>query len=441
MNIVSRLRVTALAIMATVAAVYPAATVAAVASKVYDLLIRPLISPDLTARGVFGANTLTGLIPTLYVALDTVAREFIGFIPSVARDANFSRAAKGQTITSFIAPPAVAADITPGVTAPNDGDQVFGSFPLTITKSRYVPVRWNGEEQLALAGGNGIGQASMLTQQFVQAFRTLANEMENDMAVTAYKAASRAVGTAGTAPFGVANDLTDFANAAGALDVNGAPIGDRHLIVNAAAMTNIRGKQSVLFKVNESGTSDLLRNGIIGRAEGFDIGYAPAIKAVVKGTGAAYVTSGTFAIGAVSIPLITGTGTVLAGDVVTFAGDTNKYVVGTGIAAPGTIVLNSPGLLQALGSGVAMTIGANFTPNIAFQRNGLILATRLPAVPVDINGNAQDMADDRMTMVDPFSGIAFEISLYRQYRQIKYEIGLAWGTGVTKSDFVINLLG
>lgn len=435
----SKVRFGVLALAASVAAALPMATVAAAAARVYEFGHGWVTS--IKPSYALGANTLTGLIPTLYAALDTVAREFIGFLPAVARDAQFARAAKGQVVTSFIAPPATAADVVPGVTAPNDGDQVFGSFPLTITKSRYVPVRWNGEEQLALNNGNGVGQGAMVVQQFAQAFRTLANEMEADMAMTAYKAASRATGTPGTAPFGVAGDLTDFSNPAQILDVNGAPMGDRAIIVNAAAMNNIRGKQSVLFKVNEAGSDDLLRRGTIGEAEGFRIGYAPAIKPVIKGTGASYVTSGTAAVGATSINLVTGTGTVLAGDVVTFAGDPNNYVVGTGTTGPGIITLNSPGLLQALGNGVAMTIGASFTPNIAFQRNGLILATRLPAVPVDINGVANDMADDRMTITDPFSGITFEVSLYRQYRQIKYEIAVAWGTGVTKSDFVALLRG
>ncbi|QHJ00108.1 P22 coat - protein 5 family protein [Xylophilus rhododendri] len=438
-NTLSKLRFGALALAASIAAVLPMTTYAAAVGRVYNALV--LQVTEAKQSFALGSNTLTGLIPTLYAALDTVAREFVGFIPAVARDNQLARAAKGQQVTSFIAPPATAADVVPGVTAPNDGDQVFGAFNLTISKSRYVPVRWNGEEQLALNNGNGVGQQAMIVQQFAQAFRTLTNEMEADMAMTAYKAASRSTGTPGTAPFGVAGDLTDFSNPAQILDVNGAPIGDRAMIVSAPAMNNLRGKQSVLFKVNEAGTDDLLRRGSIGEAEGFRIGYAPAIKQVVKGTGASYVTSGTYAAGATAITLATGTGTVLQGDQVTFAGDPNVYGVNTGLSAPGTLVLNSPGLQQALANGVAMTVGNSFMPNIAFQRNGLILATRLPAVPVDINGVANDMADDRMAITDPFSGITFEVSLYRQYRQIKYEIALAWGTGATKSDFVALLRG
>jgi hypothetical protein len=87
------------------------------------------------------ANTLTGLIPTLYESLDVIARELIGAIPAVTRDSQVARAAKGQTVSSFVAPAVTASDITPGVTAPNDGDQVLTNIPITITKSRYVPIR------------------------------------------------------------------------------------------------------------------------------------------------------------------------------------------------------------------------------------------------------------------------------------------------------------
>jgi len=78
------------------------------------------------------------------------------------------------------------------------------------------------------------------------------------------------------------------------------------------------------------------------------------------GTGSAYVVdngSG-YAVGEVSITLKTGSGTILAGDIVTFTGDANKYLVKTGIAAPGAITLEAPGLQASLADGVALTIGS-----------------------------------------------------------------------------------
>ncbi|HNB02475.1 MAG TPA: P22 coat - protein 5 family protein, partial [Nitrosomonas sp.] len=118
------------------------------------------------------ANTLTGLIPTLYNARDTVLRELVGLIPAVSSDMTYERAAVGQTVTSPVAPAATATDITPAVTPPNDGDQTIGSTSMTITKARRVPVRWNGEERLGV-DNNGAQFNIILRDQFAQAMRTL----------------------------------------------------------------------------------------------------------------------------------------------------------------------------------------------------------------------------------------------------------------------------
>ena len=386
------------------------------------------------------ANTLTNLIPTLYESLVVVSRELIGLIPAVTTDSTVDRAAKNQQVLSFATPAVTASDIVPGVTAPNDGDQVIASIPITITKSRYVPVRWNGEEQRGL-NANGAGAMKILRDQFSQAFRTLANEVEADLALTARLNASRSVGTAGVTPFGVANDLSDFALARQVLDDNGAPQFNLKYVAGSAAMANLRGKQTVLFKVNESGTEDLLRKGIIGEVGGLMIGNSAQIKSIpiAKGTGAAYTTNATgYAIGATVIGIITGTGTVLAGDTVTFAGDTNKYVVAVGTAAAGNITLAAPGLRQAIpAAATALTVGNAYVPNIALAQTAIVLATRLPAVPLDASGRPMDMADDRITVVDSVSGIAFEVSLYTQYRQIQYEIGLAWGQSAIKPEHIV----
>src|SRR5437870_3995591 len=114
-------------------------------------------------------------------------------------DASAARAAVGQQILSPIAPSAAAVDVTPGVTSPDQGDQIIGNLPLTIEKSRAVPFRWTGEEQRGV--NSGPGYAGIKSNQITQAFRTLCNEIEVYVGGKVYQGASRASGTAGAAPF------------------------------------------------------------------------------------------------------------------------------------------------------------------------------------------------------------------------------------------------
>jgi hypothetical protein len=271
--------------------------------------------------------------------------------------------------------------------------------------------------------------------------RTLVNEIEADLA-SLHVNASRAYGTAGTAPFGTANDLTDTAGALRILEENGAQGLDFQLVLGTAAMFNLRGKQSGLFHVNEAGREDMLRNGITDRLQNLALRQSAQVKRFVPGTGAAATTNTTgYAVGATTITLASaGTGAVLAGDVITFAGDVNKYVVATGdtdTSNGGTIVLQAPGLLQAIpASATAITVSPVANRNMFFARSAIALATRAPALP-----EQGDSAVDRMLVSDPLTGLTFEISMYAQYRQMQYEIALAWGCAAIKKEHIGILLG
>ena len=380
------------------------------------------------------ANTLTSLIPSLYASLDVVSRELVGAIPCASLDASVERAAVGQLVTSFMTPTASATNITPGVTPPNDGDQTIGNVQLSITKARRVPFRWNGEEQLGLRNG-GTNPAAVRNSQMTQAIRTLVNEMEADVVAAARLGASRAYGTAGTTPF--ASTLGDPAQVRKILDDNGAPLNDRCLIIDTTAGAALR-TLAQLTKANEAGSTLTLRDGELLNLHGFSIHESAGVTFNTKGTGSAYTTNTAgYAVGATDITLITGSGTIVAGDVITFAGDTNKYVVVTGIAAPGTVSIAAPGLRQAIStSAIAVTVGNSYTGNIAFSSSSLVLATRAPALP-----DGGDMAVDRMVITDPRSGISFEVAMYAQYRQMQYEVSACWGVKGIKNAHAAVLLG
>jgi hypothetical protein len=209
---------------------------------------------------------------------------------------------------------------------------------------------------------------------------------------------------------------------------------DLHLVLGTTASANLRGKQSSLFRVNEAGTDAQLRRGELGRLMNFALHETGQANAATAGTGASYVINGAQTVGTTSLPLITGSGTILAGDVVTIG--SFKYVVKTGIAAPGTIVINAPGLQAADLNGATVTVNATSTRNAAFARNSLLLATRTPDVPRD-----GDLAIDRMVITDPLTGISFELAIYPGFRMNVYFIGISWGVKMIKPEHSAVLLG
>lgn len=381
-------------------------------------------------------NTLDNLIPDLYEGLDTVSRELVGFIPSVMLDAGVARAAKDQVVRSPVAPAAAATDITPGVNPPDDGDQTIGNVPITISKSRRVPIRWNGEQERGV--NTGPGAANIRQMQIQQAFRTLTNEIESDLAGLHVKA-SRAHGTPGTTPFATAGDYTAASYTRKILVDNGSPESDMQLVIDTAAGANMRGKQA---DADKQGSDTLLRQGVLLDTGGMMIRESGQVKIHTAGDGSSATTNNAgYAVGATEITLASaGTGAILAGDVITFAGDSNQYVIASGdadVSGGGTITLAAPGLRQAIpASNTAITVVATSSRSMAFHRGAIVLATRQPALP-----EAGDSALDRTTIIDPRSGLAFEVSLYGQYRQMQWEIAVAWGQEMVKPEHAALLLG
>jgi P22 coat protein - gene protein 5 len=378
-------------------------------------------------------NTITGLMPTLYEALNVVSREMVGMIPAVSRDSQAERAALGQVVRSPIAAVNAPADVTPGNVSPATSGVTIGSVDVTITKSRQVSFGYNGEQSLGL----GASRNAIMRDQFAEAMRALANEIERDLAIEGYRNASRAHGTAGTAPFGTAGNLSDFAGVMRILEDNGAPKGDLQLALGSAAIANLRGLQSVLFRVNEAGSSDMLRDGMTDRVQGFALRNSAGVLPHVAGTGSGFLVNqaGGEAIGETVITADTGTGTILAGDIVTFAGDANAYAVNTALSG-GAFAIGAPGMRILAADNAAITVGASYTPNLAFDRRAIVLAARAPALP-----DGGDDADDRTLVTDPVTGLTFEVSVYRQYRQVRYEVALAWGVKAVKPAHIAILRG
>jgi len=373
------------------------------------------------------ANTLTNLIPSAYEALDVVSRELVGLIPSVNRTSTADRVAKDQTLYVPIAPANTTSDITPAMTVTAASDQTIGTKSLTISNYKVSSFGYTGEEMYSLDAGPG--SANVVRDQIAQALRVHVNEIELAVYNAAKIAASRAYGTAGTAPF--ASNLADPANIKKILDDNGAPMADRSLVIDTTAGAALR-TLAQLTKANEANDSSLLRQGTLLDLHGFAVRESAQIASHTAGTGASYQLNGAHSAGATTIAVDTGSGTVLAGDVVTI--NSVKYVVATALAS-GSFTINAPGLRTALSDNTAVTVNAAHVKNLGFSRNAILLATRLP------KAGSQDLAVDRQVITDPRSGLSFELAMYPGYRMNKVEVAIAYGVSVVKPEHLAVLLG
>ncbi len=384
------------------------------------------------------ANTLTNMIPTLYQALDQVSRDTTGLISAVTINAAPTGAALNESVLIPLTTKSDLYDIVEADDPPNNGDFELKHAEIKITKSKMVPIRWGGEQQMALRNAGTYDK--ILADQVAQAMNLLAAEVECDLGAC-YASASRAWGTAGTAPF--QSDVNVAAQCRRLLTDNGAPLTDLQMVVTGVAGAYLRALPHMTH-ANENGSDATLRRGELLDLMGFRVRESKFLPMHAAGsfTGTPLVNkSGGYDKGATSIAFDgTTAADIKAGDVVTFGSDTaNKYVVAKDCTAS-PLVIAEPGLVKPIANDAAITVGSSYMANLAFARSAVHLVCRDPQMPV-ADGKAMDRAAEVTHLTDPVSGLTFQVALYKGYHRIRFEVGLAWGCACIKPEHAVLLLG
>jgi hypothetical protein len=378
------------------------------------------------------ANNLNGLIPILYAALNVVSREIVGMVQAVSRDATANSAAKGQIITVPVTRKRGTVEIVEG-TPPTGSGNDFTGVNVEITNAIIAdPIVWTGEEQLSVGGQLN----RMIVDQYAQAMRAVANRVEAALcleAVSGAIGAGNVHGSAGSVPFN--GSLADMAELAKILDDIGAPAGDRQFVGNTRVIAAMRSLTN-LTNVDAAGTPETLRRGIIGSIFDIAVRSSGGYRLIDPGAGSGYLLNGAAAEGATELTVDTGTGAINKGAIITINGDANKYIVTEDVASGGTVIKIAGGLKQDGADNAAVTVGAAYLPSVAFSRDAILLAARLPAMPT-----GGDQAQDVTVITDPVSGISFQAAMYGGYRQNRVEIGLAFGAKSVNAEHSVALIG
>ncbi|MGY3172426.1 hypothetical protein ACVWYU_001803 [Pseudomonas sp. TE12234] len=375
------------------------------------------------------ANIFTALQPVLYSAAQEVSNEPFGVISAITADFDDKGVAVGDTVKVPVAPIRAVKSFTPSMAMPTGDDATADGVSVQITNTDYVDWNLTGEQIKSLE--NAGSDKEWVRQMIAQGMRALRNKAEVAACTAIKVGATRAVGTAGTNPF--ASDINIIPDVRKVLFDNGAPMADLQLCIDSSAGTSAR-KLGIIQQAYQAGNDQERRSGDLLRQFGFSIRESAGITAHTKGTGTAYVTSGSTGIDVPSVALVTGSGTVLAGDVVTFAADTgNKYVVNNGVAAPGTITLGRPGAQIVIPTANAMTIGNNYVPNLAFERSAVVGVMRAPIIPANPIIN--------QTLISDKFGMTYLLLQIAGYGMTTWQLHIAYGFKVVQGEHVAVVMG
>ena len=377
------------------------------------------------------ANIFNGLVTSVQANLDTVLREQIGFIPAVWMENSVAQAAVGQLIQYPIAPEMAAQD---GAAACCDAaicpaDTNFGVGSMVIDHDRIVNLCWTGEEDLAVNNSYGYNGGNFRDKQIQQGIRTLVKEIELSIKAVAYNAA-QVYAPAGASLFASqADNLKDLVMLRKLLIDNNTPDSDFHLVMNTLSGANLRNLLG-LTRANENGSDQTLRKGSLIETMNFELheSFASGLNNI-NGTGAGFLVNGAKAAGQTVIVVDTGTGTILAGQSISFAGDSGSYSV---VSYVGNNITINRGLIQGVADNAAITLGAVYGAQLAFKREAIVLACRTPAL---IGGD--DLATNRAYISDPYSGMTFTISEYQRRRATYYELAIVWGVKAIKPEMMV----
>lgn len=380
------------------------------------------------------ANTLTALAPVAYTAAKEVAAEPFGLIDAINTNFDDKGVAVGDTIYVPVAPARSTTDFTPAATTSAGTDATATSTGVQITASKKVSWNITGEQERSLQ--NGGSDTTWLQQLLMQGMRVLRNSAEAAAWSATIAGASRAYGTAGTTPF--ASDLTALTNARKILQDNGAPLADLHFVGDTNAGLNLRNL-GVFQNAYQAGSDSERRTGRFLPQVGFNIAESAQVSTKTAGTAASATTNNAgYAVGDTVITLAAiGTGTILAGDVITFAGDTNKYVVVSGdadVSNGGTITIAAPGLRVAMSAATkAITVVSTWTGNVALERSAVVGIMRPPLMPAN-------PTISQMMVSDP-QGMSYLLLDIAQYGMRSLELHLAYGFKTVNPEFSALVLG
>ncbi len=256
----------------------------------------------------------------------------------------------------------------------------------------------------------------------------------------AYKNSYNIVGTPGVDPY--ATSTSAIRTADRMLNVALAPINNRSFVVNPYSKESLLGLQS-FTDASASGDTNVITQASLGRKLGFNIHMDQNVPRHISGTAAltgGLSISGAHIIGDTTLLVANVSATTLVeGDIITIAGDTQTYVVRADVtwASSGNMpVTIQPPLKEALSGGEAITLTASHDIDIAFHKDAICFASRRVEDVIDKRlGNIIETRKDTGV-----SGIALCLEISRQFKQTHWQFDILHGEAITRPEHIVRII-
>ena len=424
-----------------------------------------------------------------------IAQEPVGSLECVNLKFDDKRASRNEVVLVAIDPVGALEDVQPGATPPQGASVTVTNAKVKFTQFRQKSRVLTGEDIRQME--NTAVKNDILRQFLENGQRLLRNEQAAQAGVAISQSCSRAVGTAGTTPF--AKDLSALVRGRKVMKDNGCPYVNVNFTTSTDAYANILNL-NVIEQAQQAG-SDMERRTAVVRSQ---FGTTKLVEDIflpthTAGTSTSATMSGAHAKGATAIVFTGGSASdsYIYGDVVTFVGDTNKYVItpgpgtdttfptevsagsfvtytpytivsvgttdftaigaasntigvtfvasgagtGTGTAAvagvkgaSGTFYIGNPGLLKAL-TGAAITIGSSYTPSYLLEKSCVVGMIR-PPLGFDTGGYVA-----QSSIVQDVFGYSYNFVESQQWGQWSWFIQSAFGFNGIQSEYNTLIMG
>ena len=389
-------------------------------------------------------NTLTAILTQILAKGMMTLRQPCLMTRLVNTDYSLEAKKKGQTIDIPLSTAMSAEDVSPAATPSAPTALTPKVAQITLDNWMHADFGLNDMEV-----GRIRADQDFIPLQMQEAFKSLANAINTSVFDT-YKGVYGYVGTAGDTPFGTGVEVASATSLRRVLHEQSCPKDNRRAVLDYAAEAAALNL-APFSDAEKRGSSATKTTGELGNIFGFDWNSDDGVPTHTRGAiGAGDLTvNGVNAKGATSVSIAKGEGTsweAVEGDIISFAGDTQTYVITadtTVVHTDNTSVPIAPALKIATEGSEEVTTRDSHVVNLGFHRDAFGLAMRSPDAGIkDLLG--QGKAGNVMESVilqDPVTKLIMRLELIRGYKMTMWDVDCLWGTALVDSARAARLAG